>query len=93
MVGYALVQSIAEAIKKAGSTDTEKLADAMSGLKLVSPFGPIEYRALDHQATMGAYVGTIAVKDDKGTMANWRYADGAAYAPSEQVVKARRPTQ
>ena len=93
VVGYALVQSIAGAIAKAGTTDTEKLADAFAGLNLVSPFGPVEYRALDHQATMGAYVGTIAVKDDKGVMTGWRYADGAAYAPSEQVVKARRPTQ
>ena len=93
VVGYALVQSIAAGLAKAGSTDTEKLADAMAGLKLGSPFGPIEYRALDHQATMGAYVGTIAVKDDKGVMSGWRYADGAVYAPSELVVKARRPTQ
>lgn len=93
VVGYTLIQSIAAAVAKAGGTDTEKLADAMAGLKLASPFGPIEYRALDHQATMGAYVGTIAVKDGKGVMTGWRYADGAVYAPAEAVVKARRPTQ
>ena len=93
VVGYTLIQSIAAAVAKAGGTDTEKLADAMAGLKLASPFGPIEYRGLDHQATMGAYVGTIAVKDGKGVMTGWRYADGAVYAPAEAVVKARRPTQ
>ena len=35
------------------------------GLKVDSPFGPFEFRASDHQATMGAYVGKLALKDGK----------------------------
>ena len=42
-----------------------------------TPFGPIVWRALDHQSTMGAYVGQLAQKDGKGVMVDWRYADGA----------------
>ena len=31
---------------------------------------------------MGAYVGRTAVKDGKGVMVDWRYADGKDYLPS-----------
>ena len=62
IVGYVTMKSIAAGIAKAGSTDTEKLIAAFRGLKLDSPFGPFVYRASDHQATMGAYVGKIALK-------------------------------
>ncbi len=44
------------------STDTEKLVEAFKDLKVDSPFGPFVYRASDHQATMGAYVGKIALE-------------------------------
>ena len=63
----------------------------MKGLKFMSAFGPVEFRAIDHQATLGAYVGRTAVKDGKGVMTNWRYADGAKYLPSDDVVKTLRP--
>ena len=91
VVGYSLVKSVAAALAKAGSADTEKLVDAMAGLKVDSPFGTFIYRASDHQGTMGAYVGKIALKDGKGTMTDWRYADGAVFAPTDEVVKKRRP--
>lgn len=91
IVGYATIYSLAEGIKKAGSTDTEKLIAAFRGLKVPSPFGPFEYRASDHQATMGAYVGKIALKNGIGTMSDFKYVDGAAVLPSAEEVKALRP--
>jgi branched-chain amino acid transport system substrate-binding protein len=36
-------------------------------------------------------VGRTTVKDGKGTMTNWRYADGAVYLPADQLVKTLRP--
>ena len=63
----------------------------MKGLKFGSAFGPVEFRAVDHQATLGAFVGRTAVKDRKGVMVDWRYADGAKYLPSDAVVKTLRP--
>ena len=51
----------------------------------------MEFRASDHQATLGAYVGKTAVKDGKGVMVDWRYADGAKYLPSDAEVKTLRP--
>jgi branched-chain amino acid transport system substrate-binding protein len=56
-----------------------------------TPFGPITYRALDHQSTMGAYVGRIGVQNGKGVMVDWRYADGKNYLPSDDWVRAHRP--
>jgi branched-chain amino acid transport system substrate-binding protein len=91
IVGYVTMTSLAAGIAKAGSTDTEKLIAAFRGLKVDSPFGPFSYRASDHQATMGAYVGEIALEGGKGTMANFKYVDGAAVLPSDAEVKKLRP--
>ncbi len=90
VVGYTTVHSAAAALKKAGSTDAEKVVAALEGLRVDSPFGPIVYRALDHQSTMGAYVGRLALKDGKGAMVDWRYADGAHFLPSDAEVRALR---
>jgi branched-chain amino acid transport system substrate-binding protein len=91
VVGYDTMKSLAAGIAKAGSTDTEKLIGAFRGLKLESPFGPFEYRAIDHQATLGAYVGKIALKDGKGTMSDFKYVDGASVLPPDAEVKKLRP--
>ncbi len=91
VVGYATMQSIFAGIKKAGSVDNEKLVVAMRGLKFSTPFGPAEYRAIDQQSTMGAYVGQLDQRGGKGTMVQWRYADGKNYLPTDAYVKARRP--
>jgi len=90
VVGYTAVYAVAEAFKKAKSIETEKLVEALKGLKMQTPFGPIEWRALDHQSTMGAYVGQLARKGGKGEMVNWRYADGAKVQPSDGEIRALR---
>jgi branched-chain amino acid transport system substrate-binding protein len=91
VVGYSAVMTAAAAIRKARSTDNEKLVAAMAGLVVDTPFGPVTFRPLDHQSTMGAYVGRIAVKDGKGVMVDWTYADGKGYLPSDDWVRAHRP--
>jgi branched-chain amino acid transport system substrate-binding protein len=90
VVGYAAVYTVANAIRAANSAETEKLVDALKGLKMSTPFGPIEWRALDHQSTMGAYVGQLSRKGGKGVMVNWRYADGAKFLPSDNEIRALR---
>jgi len=91
VVGYATMQAIFAAISKAKSVDNEKLVKALRGLKFNTPFGPAEFRALDQQSTMGAYVGKLELRADKGTMVQWRYADGKDYQPSDDYVRSRRP--
>ena len=90
VVGYAAVYTVAEAIRKAKAVETEKLIEALKGLQMQTPFGPVLWRAIDHQSTMGAYVGQLARKDGKGVMVNWRYADGAKYQPSDREIRALR---
>jgi branched-chain amino acid transport system substrate-binding protein len=64
---------------------------AFDDLKVQTPLGPITFRASDHQSTMGAYVGRTAIRDGKGLMVDWRYADGAAYLPSGEDARKLRP--
>jgi branched-chain amino acid transport system substrate-binding protein len=91
IVGYVSMKSIAAGLAKAGAVDTDKLIAAFRGLKLDSPFGPFEYRAIDHQATLGAYVGKIGLKAGKGTMTDFRYVDGASVQPSDEEIRKLRP--
>jgi len=90
VVGYTAVHAIAEGLRKAGSTDPQKLATALAGLQMESPFGRITWRAIDHQSTMGAYVGQLAKKDGRGVMVNWHYADGARYQPADAEIRKLR---
>jgi branched-chain amino acid transport system substrate-binding protein len=69
------------------------MIDAMAGLQVDTPFGKITWRAIDHQSTMGAFVGRIALKDGHGTMTDWHYVDGASVMPSDAEVKALRPAE
>ncbi|MBS0518499.1 MAG: ABC transporter substrate-binding protein [Proteobacteria bacterium] len=91
VVGYSTVMSAVAAIKKAGSLDQAKLVAAMANLAVDTPFGPITYRAIDHQSTMGTFVGQLGVKDGKGYMKTWRFIDGKDALPSDADVKKMRP--
>lgn len=93
VVGYTAMHSVAAALRKAGTTETEKLVAAMQGLPVETPFGRILYRAIDHQSTMGAYVGRLSKKDGKGVMTDWVYRDGAAFLPPDESVKRLRPAE
>ena len=92
IVGYTTIKSIAAGIAKANSTDTEKLVAAFKNLPVTGPFGPFVYRASDHQATMGAYVGKLALEKGKGTMVDFKYVDGASVLPSDADTKKLRPS-
>jgi len=90
IVGYSAIKSLAAGMKKAKSTDTEKLITAFRGLSLVTPFGPITYRPQDHQSTMGVYVGRTKNDNGKGVMVGYRYLDGAKFQPTDAEVKKLR---
>ena len=91
IVGYLTIKSIAAGLAKAGSTDTEKLVDAFRGLNMDGPLGPFVFRAIDHQSTLGAYVGKIGLNNGVGTMVDYKYVDGASVLPSDAEVKKLRP--
>ncbi len=53
--------AIVEAIRKAGSTDTEKLIAAMEGMSFETPKGRMTFRKEDHQAMQSMYHFKIKV--------------------------------
>jgi len=91
LVGYMSLKSLAEGIRKAGSTDTEKLIAAMRGLSVDGPLGRFSWRAIDHQATVGAFVGVTGLNQGRGVMKEFRYIDGASVQPSDAEIRKLRP--
>ena len=62
--GYTGMQFLAEAIKKAGSTESDKVSRALLGLTIDTPAGKQTIREKDHQADRGQLYGKT-VKDPK----------------------------
>jgi len=62
--GYIGMQFLVEAIKKANSTDSDKVAKALLGLTIDTPIGKQTLREKDHQANRGQLYGKTA-KDAK----------------------------
>jgi branched-chain amino acid transport system substrate-binding protein len=60
---------------------------------VASPFGEITFRKIDHQSTLGAFVGKTAVKDGKGLMVDSVYRKGSDYLPSDAAVEKMRPKE
>ena len=55
--GYTGMQFLTEAIKKAGSTDSDKVSKALLGLTIDTPIGKQTIREKDHQANRGQLYG------------------------------------
>ena len=91
IVGYQTIKAAAAILTKANSTDPEKLIAASEGLSVPSPFGDITFRKIDHQSTLGAFVGKTAVKDGKGIMVESVYRKGSDYLPRDAEVEKMRP--
>ena len=91
LAGFVMMQGLAAILNKAQSTDTEKLITAARGITFESVMGPIAFRAIDQQSTMGTWVGKLDVKDGRGEMVGAHYADGKNFQPDDDFVKARRP--
>ena len=59
--GMAAGIAVVEGLKKAGTTDTEKLIAAMEGLCFMTPKGRMCFRPEDHQALQSMYHFKIKV--------------------------------
>lgn len=93
LVGYMTAKSVAAAIGKAGSTESDAIRLAFEGLEVETPVDTITFREIDNQATMGAFVGRTALEDGAGRMVDWEYKDGADYLPTDEKVKELRPSE
>ncbi|MDB5796272.1 MAG: amino acid/amide transporter substrate-binding protein family [Paucimonas sp.] len=89
LIGYTMIQAIASALGKAQSADAEKLIATLRGLEFATPVGPVRIRAIDHQSTMGAFIGRLPSRGHAEV--EWHYADGARFLPDERFVRSHRP--
>ena len=55
--GMLAARFISQAYLKAGKAETEAFIDAVEGLTVDSPVGPVTMRACDHQATLPMFMG------------------------------------
>jgi branched-chain amino acid transport system substrate-binding protein len=62
--GYIGLTALTEAIKKANSTESDKVAKALLGLTIDTPHGKLTIREKDHQANRAQIYGKT-VKDEK----------------------------
>jgi branched-chain amino acid transport system substrate-binding protein len=91
LLGYSMPYVIKAMIEKAGSTETEAMIAALEEVEVSTPAGPMRFRDVDNQSTLGTWVGKLALEDGKGTMTDWHYADGEDYLiPREQVLEVRK---
>jgi len=58
--GYCCAKFLTEAIRKAQSTETDKVIKALEGLTVETPVGPIAIRACDHQAMAPVFWGQLS---------------------------------
>jgi len=81
ITGYVAMQFLVEAIKKANSTDSDKVAKALLGLTIDTPIGKQTMRQKDQQANRGQFWGKT-VKDPKypfAVLTNVTYIDPAPF--------------
>ncbi|MCJ7682939.1 MAG: substrate-binding domain-containing protein [Desulfobacteraceae bacterium] len=62
--GFAAAGAVVEAIKKAGTTDTETLITTMEGMEFMTPKGKMKFRKEDHQALQEMYAFQLDTKPD-----------------------------
>ncbi len=62
---YAAVYAYKKAVEKAGSTDPEAVAEALSGLTFMAPTGELTIRKGNHQAVIGPTWGKTGSFDKK----------------------------
>jgi branched-chain amino acid transport system substrate-binding protein len=74
---YVAMQFLVEAIKKANSTDSDKVSAALMGLTVDTPFGKQTLRAKDHQANRGQFYGKMVKAEGKpyAVMTEVQYVD------------------
>jgi branched-chain amino acid transport system substrate-binding protein len=100
---YNALRALAEAVRKAGSTDAVRVAYALEGLHVRGFGGDVEMRATDHQAQQALYVsswqkvdGKKVKYDQENTGYGWREevvvpADMASLPTTCQMQRPPRP--
>ena len=77
MLAYNGVMFYRAAVEKAGGTDADKVVEALRGLTIDTPVGPLTINAKDHQANTGQFWGPM--KKQAGR--KYRMMDPVTYIP------------
>jgi len=80
---YISTRLAALAIEKAGSTDFDKVEQALEGLHYGSIAGPLVVRACDHQVQIGQATGQVVAAD--GKFYSFPFSGPALIAPNESI--------
>lgn len=91
VLGYSAIQAIIAALNKGKgglrpATDADVLLKNMAGLSFPTPFGQTTLRKRDHQATLGVFVGRLAVVDNKISFVDPVYKEGKNYLPADDAL-------
>lgn len=81
---YVAIYAYKQAIEKAGGTDGEAIAAALSGSSLETPTGTLTFRKGDNQALIGPTWGRTADMDDElkiRSLVDLKTLDGEAATP------------
>ena len=78
VLAYIGVKFYAAAAAKAGSTDSDAIAEALKGLSIDTPVGPRTISAEDHQADTGQFWGPMVKKEG----VSYRVMDPITYIPA-----------
>ena len=75
-----------EGLRRAGSTDHEKVATALIGATIYGPFGTETMRK-DHQPRQGYWLGYTDRIDGKGVFVNWKWYSAEEIFPNDIEAK------
>ncbi len=92
-LGYIAMQAMAAGLRRAGSADPQAVAKVFSGLDVDTPYGPVLFRPIDHQATLGVCLSGIVREDDRAVARPLAYLDGTRLQPPEKVVRRLRAAE
>ena len=90
---YISLQVLTAGIKKAGTTDTEKVVAALEGLEAETVLGKLKIRDFDHQAVTPYWLGTVKWDDNlkMGVIGDITKLDTASFLPTaDDVAKSRK---
>ncbi len=92
IMGYEGMQILAQAIKQSGSLESDSIVKAVEQIKYDGIRGPISFRGIDHQGTVGSYIGTTT-KNDKypfKTLTNIKFVPAEKIWPTPAEIEQAR---
>lgn len=90
---YDAVYALKQGIEKAKSIDTEKVKDAMKGMKIETTRGNLHFREIDNQLSCSSYIGVVA-DDPKYPFPIYHdlveIKGPDSWAPEAEIIEARK---